>query len=52
MFWLEMFLAENYYEFGSDFADLQNAKVAKNFWTKFGNSDYSALSAISAKPAL
>ena len=53
MFWLQnSLLEENYYEFGSDFADLQNAKVAQNFWTKFGNSDYSALSAISAKPAL
>ena len=31
---------------------IYNAKVAQNFWEKFGNSDYSALSAISAKPAL
>ena len=26
--------------------------VTVYFWTKFGNSDYGALSAISAKPAL
>ena len=31
---------------------IYNAKVAQKFWEKFGNSDYSALSAISAKPAL
>ena len=48
--WLQNSLfEENYYKFGSDFADLQCKKVAYNFWTKFGNSDYSALSAISAK---